>query len=742
MGQMSSEYEDFLAKYAGRDKAAEYIDGKITTANKSIGNAENRLAILNNQTSGLVQKIDEGLQEFNALPDWNIDDPEFDKNSLLNEKVPEDPLLRDLYPDPHVNPLDVDEWNLPSGIGDMPDDPEFKDVDTRGLDSNNLSQVDTTPLDALAPADKTDLAKITNVDTSGLDSSNLSQVDTTPLEALEPADRTDLDKITDVDTSGLDAVDRPDTSGLSVIPDIAMTFTPVEYTSELGAFLSSEIQALLAALENLENPVTVSSHVDLVGNTQEIAIVDDAIEEAVYDKAKTRLERERDRNIDQINATVQARGFGLPPGALSSLISDVQAKHSDAIEDLNNDIIATRVGLEQKRTEYELTKAGQITDAQYKHDTILLEYEKLNTDYIAALAEVKAKYIDSGVKLETMLIELHKNEEALRLEADKEDVEAALKIYNSKVESGKILMEIFKIDVDTVATKIKADTDYNQALLEIFKGKLEGSGIEADVAKSQVNADLDIRRADTELAVTQVKTDLDYNQAMLEIFKGKLEGSGIETEVAKTRVNADLDIRKADTELAVTQVKTDLEYNQAELAKFLGGIDAAKGGVDVERLKLEGKKTNADITNMEIMSQISVIEAENTRLTALANVYESDVRAYAAKMDGLKTAETLDLTRYESETKGKSTEITAEVQKATASVDAAIKAASLQIEALKSEATMAASIISSSLNSTNMSASYGYGGNLNGGFSNSQSIGYGYSYSGACEDVDNPEKEY
>ena len=652
---MDEDWVQWIDEYSGRGDAKGYIDGKIITANAAMDTAKENLTESTSTMNGLIQDLQttqNTLLSQGAIPDWDVTNATFDASTLTNENAPDDPNLRDIYPDPHTDPLEVDDWTLPSGVGDLPDPLNLDQVDTSSLD--NIEYPDTTSLDNLTEPDVTDLAKITDVDKSPLD--------------IEP----------------------PDSSQIDNFPDVAMTFSPSDYVGSLVDYLSSEVRGFLSSIDPDDYKVNVESNVALDGNTGAITIVDPNIETSIYDKAISRMATEEAAAIDQANSSIQARGFSLPPGALNAILSDIQAKNAIAQEDLNNDIITTRITLEQKRTEYELTKAGQVTEAQYKHDSIRVEYEKLNADYLRALAEVRAVYIESGVKLETLLVGIHTQEQTLLFETDKEDVASILRVYDSKVETYKSLMEAFKIESELAVARIKVDTDYNQALLDIYLGKMEGSKMDADLAISKVNADGDVSKIQMELATTKITADTDYNKSLLEIFLGELEG--------------------------------------------------AKTSIAVEQAKLEGKKTNAEIGEMIIKSEIEVLVSQNERLATLANVYESDVKAYAAKMDGLETAQTLDLTRYDIESKGKITEIKAAIDKATLSVESAVKVAALQIEAIKGDAAVAASIISSALNSTNMSASFGYdgGAKVSNSKGKTESVGYGYSYSGACEDVSNP----
>ena len=497
------------------------------------------------------------------------------------------------------------------------------DVDEATFDANSLKSEERPEPPTWEPGDL-------NITVPPTDTWDLSMLPPSPTEpSLDPVD---LTLLTSLEAPNSDAV-------VGDPPGSEFLFTPVEYVANLADFLTAEVKAAISALEN-DSGITVESHVSLDGSIGGIPLVNSSIEEAVYARAFSRIEVEEAREISQAEKAIQARGFSLPPGALSSAISNVRSNTARLLADVNKDVIVSRIELEQKRTEYELKKAEQITDAQFKHDSILVLLEEANVKYKEALARNIGIYIEAGTKLEEILSNIHINEENQRFEAEKETFSSALKLYNLKIDLFKELMQAYLTEVQAAVATIKAETDYNQALIDIYAGNIQA-------------------------------------------------------------------------------------YNTL---------------VGTEKTKVEGSKVNAEISNMGLMADIEKAKAENDRYMALASEYESEVKAYAALMDGLKTAETLDLTRYDIEAKGKGTEITALTAKATAQIEQAVKMAALSIEALKSQTSISGSIVSAALNAMNTSASFGFGGSASQAHhsSTSKGLSIGYSYSGLAEDVSSP----
>lgn len=438
-----------------------------------------------------------------------------------------------------------------------------------------------------------------------------------------------------VDTGALSSLNTPSSSVIGTPPSCQIIFTPEAYVSGLADFLQGKIRESIEAIDLLGS-VDVESNVDLNGNTSGIPIVDTAIEQAIYDRANSRIDTEELKAVQEAQQVIQARGFPLPPGALSGMLAMIGKTFAIAREDLANDITKNSIELEQKRTEYELQKAGVITDAQYKYDSIIAQLEQINLEYLKATASNKAIYIDSGTKLEGILASIHDNMEKLRLEVEKETVAAAISCYNLRVETYGKLMEAYKVEVEATVETIKAEIAYNQGLIDVYSKE----------------------------------------------------------------------------------------------------VQATLSAVEVEKVKVEGKKVNADVEKAKLDGDIAVLKAENERFIAIANEYETEVKAYGERIGALKVAETLDLERYQIEARGKGEEIAATVQKAVAEMDLAMKTAGLQIEALKSQTTLSANIISSALNSINTQASFGYSGSARRSFqgSDGERKSLSFNYSGETDD--------
>lgn len=357
----------------------------------------------------------------------------------------------------------------------------------------------------------------------------------------------------------LSSIPRPPTGS----PPAAFNYDPERYVSGLIEHVMGMIRE---ASELTMTEIPTESSVALDGNTEAIALVDNAIETAVYDRAVLRMLDEEAKQVEDVENDLQARGFTLPPGLLSAKIARIRTAALKAREDLNNDIIKSRIELEQKRTEYELQKAGQITDAQYKHDSIVAQFHSVNAEYFKAIAQNKAVYADAVAKLETINADIHKMNETLKFEAEKTSIESALTVWNTNVEIYKAQMQAYQIESETVLASVRAETEYNKGLVEIYAQQVaaERGVVEAEMANleaekawyekenTKINAEAERIKAENDRAMAQaslynavvsshserLKTIATVGMMDMERYKAEMAGKGEEIRALASKAVA------------------------------------------------------------------------------------------------------------------------------------------------------------------------------------------------------------
>ncbi|MBP7231328.1 MAG: hypothetical protein KBA28_05295 [Syntrophaceae bacterium] len=241
------------------------------------------------------------------------------------------------------------------------------------------------------------------------------------------------------------------------IPESELVIEDLTYVTTLSDVIESKLQALIDAGSS-GLPATV--------------------EQAIYDRAVARKTIENVAMNTEAENYFAARGFSIPPGAMSGRLLEIQEQASNALTDLNNDILRMQGELAYKGT--------------WEAYARILDWEKQKREFFAmevnnvlAKAKVKAENLLTRVKLMLDARESRlKNEQMLaddvlkryqmiydylktvliRLQANVDVYKTKSEIYISSIE---VELKKWEGEVKKITTTIAAKSDYNktQALI-------------------------------------------------------------------------------------------------------------------------------------------------------------------------------------------------------------------------------------------------------------------------------------
>ena len=231
---------------------------------------------------------------------------------------------------------------------------------------------------------------------------------------------------------------------MTAMPTLDFPATPADYvdtTSEYGSDVTTElVNLLLAELRNGSTGLT------------------DAVEQALYDKAKARQELENNKVVEKVVARSEGLGWSKPPGAYSSAMRMAEAEVFRANQLLNYEVMNTQAELAQKN-KFHVTE-------------MLMAGEKSLMDFI-----IQSK-------------------------------EAGIKIYLGTVEAYKAKISAIVAQVEAVATNNKALADVYG---ELCRAKAAIVSVYAEFAKitseefiALLNVAVEKAKAAGELAIAQL----------------------------------------------------------------------------------------------------------------------------------------------------------------------------------------------------------------------------------------------
>lgn len=431
---------------------------------------------------------------------------------------------------------------------------------------------------------------------------------------------------------------------------------------------------------------------DIVNTLRPMIVGSDAlpayIEQALWERGRSRIELETERAVDSAFADFAARGFSEPQGQLSARV-------------------------------LELRQTGQNATAEVTRDVLIRKFE---------LAYEQQRFaITQGAALEGSLISLHFEEQRYLLEAARFQFESALAVVNYQIQVFNTKMMGYQTDAQVFRDRIQAAL----TRVELYRAQLEGVKALGELNVQQVNlyeAQLQAVRSMAEFYRTQVETvkvQADINMQGIEKYKAQLQayeqrwrayvaewqgyGAGVDAESKR------VDIYKALVEANAKRVdawaaSSNMKVEMARLEQQSYAVSVSAWRTRLERLQA---MLNAEVARLQ---------ATATSVRAQADLFQAEAQVETAASAAADRSFELGLRREQ------------------ADVETQLKSAQMQIQQVEFllsqiiEIQRAKAQISSQLAASTMSA-VSYGASVSSSVGNSRSCSTNFSFTGEVIDA-------
>lgn len=443
-------------------------------------------------------------------------------------------------------------------------------------------------------------------------------------------------------------------------------FEPVAYASDLKA-------ALLAALDPmLQSKPALPAH----------------IEAAIFQKGRSRIEIETNRNVEDVYAEFGSRGFDVPNGLINAGVLEARQKGQDQV-------------------------------AQFNLEAVIKQYEE-------TLANLRQAIVQ-GAALEGTYINLHVEMQRFALEAARNQREGTVAVLNYRLGVFSARMEGYKAEAQAVESRIRAEL----GKVEVFRAQIEGERARGEINTQRV-----------QLYGEQVKAlGLLYDQ-----YRTAMEAVKIEADIEKTRVDAyksevdafDARWRAHASEWQGYSAGMEGEGRRVDVYKAL--LDAGMKRVDAwgiaQNVKIEAAKLNigyeglkADTWKAGLSGFVAQVQAESARVGAVAGAVDAKAKIYGADAQiEIAASAAADRTL---QVGLQAAESAADVQLKNA--DTALRRAQFMVENLISIRSTVANV-AGQLAASSMSA-VSYSANLGSSTSTSQGCSTSFNFSGEVADA-------
>ena len=411
------------------------------------------------------------------------------------------------------------------------------------------------------------------------------------------------------------------------------------------------------------------------------------IEDALFNRARTRESRETSRAVQEAMNDWSTRNFSMPPGMLVKQVATIREQGQLRAGELNRDILieATKMEIEQIRF---LVQQGmsleQITTNIFNNVTNrLFEIARFNAESQISVFNAQIAFFNAQNESFKVLSDVYR----IKLDGAIAKLTAYKAAIDAQVAVGQIneqYVQVYRAKMDAVLSNV-----------EIYKAMVQGASVRADVIKNRFDA----YRADVQAYSEQINAE----KVKVEAYEAQIRGESTKASMFDTQARA-----YASTVQAV-QAKADVKGKQIQLKMEAARVWIGKYQADLEAYKAE---LQANLSEVQQNTAAFGAEVEAWRATAGMEVSQAEMQSRYADMNTRTNIAFAEMQLKEYETK---------MQKA-------IQEANIALESAKAMGQYTAQLAAGAMSAAHVSASISGSGSSSTSRSTSDSKSESHNY--------------
>lgn len=412
------------------------------------------------------------------------------------------------------------------------------------------------------------------------------------------------------------------------------------------------------------------------------------IEDAIFQRARSRIELDTQRNVDQAVSEFAARGFSEPQGMLAGRILEVR-------------------------------QAGQGAVAEASRDAAIKQFEESLANQRMAIAQ--------GAALEGTLAQLHTDEQKLMLQAATFQRETVIAVLNARISVFNARLQAYQTDAQVLRDRIQAEL----AKVEVFRAQIEGERARGEINEQRVRLYESQLRGVTTLAdfyrtrVEAVKVQADINRFGIDKYRAQ-----VDAYEARWRAHV--------AEWQGYTASVEGEGKRADLYRTL--VDANAKRVDAwaasnnmqfeaERLRMAQHGVDLDVWRAGITRWDATLSGERARLAAVGQAFDAKARIYSADADVEQAASAAADRSFELGLARERADVDVQLQQAQMRIQQMLGLLAQSAEIQRAKAQISSQLAASTMSAVN------YGASVSSGRSKSNSCSQNYSFQGEIADA-------
>jgi hypothetical protein len=409
------------------------------------------------------------------------------------------------------------------------------------------------------------------------------------------------------------------------------------------------------------------------------------IEAALFDRARSRVDVEGERAVQEAFDTFAGRNFEMPPGMLVEAVQVARENNQLQANAASRDILVQAATWEIENLRFAVTQ-GVALEAQmigmfmnmaergfqaakYRVEADIALYNAQVTLFNALNAGYQAQATVYAERIRGALASLEEFKARITAEGLKGTVnESTVKVYQARVEAAKQVIETYKAElsgVQALADMAKNRVERYRAQIQGYAERITGEKTAFDAFKTQVEgetakvgllegsarayaATIQGYEGKANIRVNNVRARVDALNASTQRFTALVGAERdrvmSDTEIAKTQIQGFLGEvekykvvlgdRQADRQLKVTQIESRLRNNIAAFEIYVKEYDAGLTRLIQEmNVRVEALKTVASATSQIAAGAFAAMHV-SASLQGDAKVSDSYERQDVYRFDG------------------------------------------------------------------------------------------------------------
>lgn len=332
------------------------------------------------------------------------------------------------------------------------------------------------------------------------------------------------------------------------------------------------------------------------------------VEQAIYDRARDRLQLDLSAKSDDALNDFASRGAPVPQGALVSRLMEIERQNTQALTDLSRDVLIRSSEIAYQSASEMIARGLDLerllTDHSNSIQTRAFEASKLVKDFAVKKFELDIEHLKA--ELTKYQIDAQVYEARIRGEISKAELyRSILASRELSLRMQELTMRLYEAQVNAIRIRIEI---YN-AKIEGLKAKSQLYGYRVEGYKAKVSA------YEALIGAVTAKYNLYQAQVAGEAEKVKLYSEQVDAH------NAVLEGFKVKSEIDVNRARFSVEKNDGKIKTFMALLDKHKAELQAATDKAEIQARNEGL-------KLSIYDGE---IKTFATVADSLIESYKAK---------------------------------------------------------------------------------------------------------------